>query len=102
MSVLLIGNITSLFPIWCAHHPCLEELPESLDETYEWILREINRASREHDYRHLHYLAMTIRPLRVEELAEVLVVDFNARGVPKINASWRWEDNEEAVLSRPP
>jgi len=36
----------------------------------------------------------------VEELAEVLAVDFNAGGgVPKLKADWRWEDNEEAVLS---
>ena len=77
----------------------LEELPESLDETYERILREINRANREHAYRLLQCLTVAVRPLRVEELAEVLAVDFNARGTPKLNADWRWEDNEEAVLS---
>ncbi|KAH9055799.1 hypothetical protein EDB83DRAFT_1087565 [Lactarius deliciosus] len=77
----------------------LEQLPESLDETYERILREINRANREHAYRLLQCLTVAVRPLRVEELAEVLAVDFNARGGPKLNADWRWEDNEEAVLS---
>ena len=77
----------------------LEELPESLDETYERILREISRANREHPYRLLQCLTVAIRPLRVEELAEVLAVDFNSRGGPKLNADWRWEDNEEAVLS---
>src|SRR6266702_5677433 len=77
----------------------LEELPESLDETYERILREISRANREHAYRLLQCLTVAVRPLRVEELAEVLAVDFNSRGGPKLNADWRWEDNEEAVLS---
>jgi len=77
----------------------LEELPESLDETYERILREINRANREHAYRLLQCLTVAVRPLRVEELAEVLAVDFNSRGGPKLNQDWRWEDNEEAVLS---
>ncbi|KAI9433551.1 hypothetical protein H4582DRAFT_987135, partial [Lactarius indigo] len=77
----------------------LEELPESLDETYERILREINRANKEHAYRLLQCLTVAVRPLRVEELAEVLAVDFNARGGPKLNADWRWEDHEEAVLS---
>ena len=71
---------------------------ESLDVTYERILREINRTTREHAYR-LHYLLVAVRLLRVEECAEVLAVVVNARCVPKINASWRWEDNEEAVLS---
>ncbi len=42
---------------------------------------------------------VAIRPLRVEELAEVLVFDFNGEGMPKLNPSWRWEDQEEAVMS---
>jgi hypothetical protein len=75
----------------------LEELPESPDETYERILTEINRASREHLFRILHCLAVSIHPLRVEELAEVLAVDFKSRGIPKLNPGWQWEDNEEAV-----
>ncbi|KAH9013201.1 hypothetical protein EDB85DRAFT_983713 [Lactarius pseudohatsudake] len=77
----------------------LEQLPKSLDETYERILREISRANRDHAYRLLQCLTVAVRPLRVEELAEVLAVDFNASGGPKLNADWRWEDNEEAVLS---
>ncbi|KAH9055822.1 hypothetical protein EDB83DRAFT_2675923 [Lactarius deliciosus] len=77
----------------------LDQLPKSLDETYERILREISRANRDHAYRLLQCLTVAIRPLRVEELAEVLAVDFNASGGPKLNADWRWEDNEEAVLS---
>jgi hypothetical protein len=33
------------------------------------------------------------------ELAEVLAFDFNAEGIPKLNPGWRWEDQEEAVMS---
>jgi hypothetical protein len=40
------------------------------------------------------------RPLRVEELAEVLVIDFSdAEDIPKLNPSWRWEDQERALLT---
>jgi hypothetical protein len=36
----------------------------------------------------------------VEELAEVLAVDFDdAEGLPRLKASWRWEDQEQALLS---
>jgi ankyrin repeat protein len=43
---------------------------------------------------------VAIRPLRVEELAEILAIDFNdAEGIPKLNASWRWEDQERALLT---
>ena len=77
----------------------LDELPKSLDETYERILKLINNSNREHAYRLLQCLAVAIRPLLVEELAEVLAVEFHAGGMPKLNAGWRWEDQEEAVLS---
>jgi hypothetical protein len=77
----------------------LEELPKSLDETYKRILKEINNANRELAYRLLQCLAVAHRPLRVEELAEVLVLDLSPGGIPKLIADWRWEDQEEAVLS---
>ncbi|KAH9055857.1 hypothetical protein EDB83DRAFT_2614803 [Lactarius deliciosus] len=77
----------------------LEELPKSLDETYERILKEINNANREHSYRLLQCLIVASRPLRVEELAELLAIDLKAGGIPKLNTDWRWEDQEEAVLS---
>ena len=76
----------------------LDELPKSLDETYKRILKEINNANREHAYRLLQCLAVASRPLRVEELAEVIAFDFTGR-IPKSISDWRWEDREEAVLS---
>ena len=80
----------------------LEELPESLDETYERVLREINKANREHARRLLQCLTVALRPLRVEELAEVLAIDFDAPahgGIPQLNPKWRWADHHQAVLS---
>ena len=85
------------FPANLRH--ALEELPKSLDETYKRILNEINNANRVHAYRLLQCLAVALRPLRVEELAEVLAFDLTTGGIPKLNADWRWEDQEEAVLS---
>ena len=77
----------------------LKELPESLDETYGRILREIKKPNRGHARRVLECLVVAIRPLRVTELAEVLAVDFDdAEGMPKLNADWRWEDKEQALL----
>ena len=78
----------------------LDELPESLDETYERILREIKKPNRDHARRLLQCLVVAIRPLRVEELAEVLAVDFDDKeGIPKLKLNWRWEDQEQALLS---
>ena len=78
----------------------LDELPESLDETYERILKEIKKPNRDHACRLLQCLAVAIRPLRVEELAEVLAVDFEGtEEFPKLNPNWRWEDEEQALLA---
>jgi hypothetical protein len=78
----------------------LDELPESLDETYERILKEIKKPNRDHARRLLQCLVVAIRPLRVKELAEVLAVDFDdADGIPKLNPKWRWEDEEQALLA---
>jgi ankyrin repeat protein len=74
-------------------------LPDSLDETYERILKEIRKPNQGHAHRLLQCLVVAVRPLRVEELAEVLAFDFNTGGMPKLNPSWRWEDQEEAVMS---
>ena len=78
----------------------LDELPETLDETYERVLKEIKKPNRDHARRVLQCLVVAIRPLRVEELAEVLAVKFDDEdGMPKLNPNWRWDDQEQALLS---
>jgi hypothetical protein len=51
------------------------DLPETLNETYERALRDIDKANREFVYR-LQCVAAVFRPLRVPELAEILSFDF--------------------------
>jgi hypothetical protein len=53
-----------------------------------------------HALRLLQCLVVANRPLLVWELAEVLAVDYdNPNGIPKLNTSWRLEDQEQAILS---
>ena len=80
----------------------LNELPDGLDETYERILRWINKAQKEDARRLLQCLTVAARPLRVEELAELLAFDFHTtsdQGIPALREDWRWNDQEQAVLS---
>ena len=80
----------------------LNELPETLDETYERILKNINKAQKDDARRLLQCLTVAVRPLRVEELAELLAFDFrelSEGGIPKLKEDWRWDNQEEAVLS---
>jgi hypothetical protein len=78
----------------------LEKLPKTLDETYERVLKEINKDDTEHARRLLHCLTVAIRPLRAEELAEILAFDFDdlEGGIPKFRADWQSKDQEGAVL----
>ena len=80
----------------------LNELPDSLDETYEQMLRSINKAQKDDAYRLLQCLVVAVRPLRVKELAELLAFDFQASSsgeIPNLKQDWRWDDHEEAILS---
>jgi len=78
----------------------LAELPASLDETYERILLDIPKANQEHAHRLLQCLTVAIRPLKVDELAEVLAIDFSATGgTPRLNEDLRWKDQEQAVIT---
>ena len=64
----------------------LEQLPETLDETYEHILLRIDKVKRQFAHRLFQCLAISIRPLRVEELAEILAVRFDIRTLPKMSS----------------
>jgi hypothetical protein len=72
-----------------------------LDGAYERVLNDINENNRDHARCLLHCLAVAVRPLRVEELAEILAFDLDAaqNGIPEFHPDRRPRDQEEAVLS---
>jgi len=77
----------------------LHGLPRTLDETYERILLEIDEEKQVYANRLFQCLAMSIRPLRAEELAEIFAVLPNAGSTPDFDSSWRPEDPEAFILS---
>jgi hypothetical protein len=70
-----------------------------LDLTYERTLLGIEKEKREFAYRIFQCLAVSIRPLRVDELAEILAIRFDVGRLPQYNTDWRSEDAQEAVFS---
>ena len=58
-------------------------------------------ANRHHAFRLLQCLTAASRPLRVDELAEILTLDFDEakNGIPELKEDWRWKDQQEVVLS---
>jgi hypothetical protein len=79
----------------------LEKLPKTLDETYERVLKNINENNQEHARRLLHCLAVSVRPLHVEELAEILTFEFDAAegSTPKFHPDRRPRNPEHTILS---
>jgi ankyrin repeat protein len=77
----------------------LNELPETLDDTYARSLEEIDKKNWEYAHRLFQCVAAASRPLMVDELAEFLAFDFEAESTPSLLADWRPEDPEHCVLS---
>jgi len=76
----------------------LEELPETLDETYERTLLDIDDENWEYAHRLFQCIVVALRPLRVEELAEFL--SFKSEGGRlTFQADWRLENPRDMVLS---
>ncbi|KAI0291329.1 hypothetical protein B0F90DRAFT_1649724, partial [Multifurca ochricompacta] len=77
----------------------LDELPVTLDETYERTLVGIPEEKWEHAHRLFQCLIASVRPLRVDELAEVFAIQFDQGTSCKLLSGWRPDDAEDAVLS---
>ena len=77
----------------------LDELPTTLDETYQRTLQGIPKEKRQHAHRLFQCLVVAIRPLRVDELAELFAIEFDEDAGPNLKEGWRPENAEDAVLS---
>ncbi|KAH9963416.1 hypothetical protein BGW80DRAFT_1544560, partial [Lactifluus volemus] len=77
----------------------LEELPDTLDGTYERSLQDIDEAIWDYAHRLFQCMAVASRPFYVEELAEFLAFDFKAGQIPKLVENRRRKDPIQAVLT---
>jgi ankyrin repeat protein len=77
----------------------LNELPKTLDTTYEQTLLRIHKQTWSYTHRLFQCLFISIRPLRVKELAELLAIQPYGDTLLGFNSGWRPEDPEEYILS---
>ena len=56
----------------------LHDLPKGLDATYNRMLQRINREDQKHVARVLEWLSFSLRPLLLEEIAEIFTLDIEA------------------------
>jgi hypothetical protein len=97
MGLLQIETLCRCFP--ASIRRALDELPETLDGTYERTLQEIDKEKWDYAYRLFQYLAVSKRPLRVEELAELFAIQPSAEPITTFDDRLRPEHPEEFVLS---
>jgi len=68
-----------------------------LNETYDRILCRIQENDHEDAVKLFQWLAFSIRPLTLSELAEVVQVDFESRDLPWFNNERRYDDIEDIL-----
>ena len=73
-------------------------LPKDLYESYDRIVRRIEERDRKDARKIFHWLAFSIRPLELAELAEVVTVDFESQDEPSFDPKRRYYD-PKAILS---
>ena len=77
----------------------LEELPETLDETYERTLLDIDDKNWAYAHRLFQCILVAHHPLRVEELAEFLAFKSERGGSLTFERNWLPENPRDTVLS---
>jgi hypothetical protein len=75
----------------------LARLPKDLNETYDRILRRIQEKDCEDAVKLFQWLAFSVRPLKLSELAEVVQVDFESRDLPWFDIERRYNDTEDIL-----
>ena len=73
----------------------LDSLPETLDETYDRILCQIDPLSKREVLSILQWLTFSLRPLSLNEVAEIVAFDVDS--VDKFNSENRLADPEDVL-----
>ena len=76
----------------------LAELPEGLDETYNRILKNIDKKYRADTKMFLQWLAFCKRPMTIEEIAETITVDFSSDECPVFNQDKRYANPWDVLV----
>ncbi|KZP17524.1 hypothetical protein FIBSPDRAFT_830542, partial [Athelia psychrophila] len=75
----------------------LHALPKDIEETYERLLLRARASKRDDLRRFLQWMAFSERPITLEELAEVVTVDFQASERPCYDPELRYMDIKDVL-----
>ena len=76
----------------------LAELPEGLDETYNRILKNIDKKYYADTRMFLQWLAFCMRPMTIKEIAETITADFPSGKCPIFNQDKRYADPRDVLV----
>ena len=76
----------------------LAELPDGLDETYNRILKNIDKKHRADTRMFLLWLAFCRWPMTIEAIAETTMVDFPSGKSPVFNKKKRYSDPWDVLV----
>ena len=76
----------------------LAELPKGLDEIYNRILKNIDEKHRADTRTFLQWLAFCKWPMRIEEIAETITVDFSSDKCPSFNQDKCYTDPWDVLV----
>ena len=76
----------------------LKNLPEGLDEVYKRILKAIDRKYHADTLTFLQWLAFSKRPMKIEEVAEAITVDFESGDGPIFTSMRRYTDPWDVLV----
>jgi len=69
------------------------------DITYGRIVKRVPNENWEHTHRMIQFLRVSARPLLVDELSEILTIDYDTGTTPKYEAIWHPETAEADIFT---
>lgn len=76
----------------------LRTLPRDLNEAYDRVLKSLDNKYLAHTKMFLQWLAFSVRPMTIEEIAETITIDFNSNDGPAFNQQKRYIDPKDVLL----
>lgn len=93
---LQLNELQNCSSAWAVNEQ-LRTLPQGLEGTYEQILSRIPRNYHDDLKRFLQWLAFSTRTMKVEEIAEVVIVDIHSENGPSYAPDRRYMDPRDVL-----
>jgi len=77
----------------------LEWTDPTYDVTYGRVVKRVPNENWEHTHRMIQFLRVSVRPLLIDELSEILTIDYDTGTTPKYEAIWHPETPQADIFT---